>query len=111
MFFSPPKGDNGPVIRHYSTTVSRKLRDHPKMRVDLSDPDDRKNVARRVWRYKRPSYEGAGHRVPTLRSPRVGTRRRRLYMAEHEGGSCRATFHHRTTQDMFHAVKHHRLDG
>ncbi len=58
MFSSPPTDDNGVVIRHFSTTVSRKLRDHPMMRVDLSDPDDRENVARRVWRYKRPAYVG-----------------------------------------------------
>ena len=60
MFSSPPTNDNGLVIRHYSTTISRKLRDHPKMRVDLSDPDDRENVARRVWPYKRPAYDGDG---------------------------------------------------
>ena len=58
MFSSPPTDDNGLVIRHYSTTVTRKLRDHPKMRVDLSDPDDREIVARRVWRYGGPAYVG-----------------------------------------------------
>ncbi len=57
-FSTPPTDENGVVIRHYSTTVSRKLRDHPKMRVDLSDPDDREIVARRVWRCKCPALVG-----------------------------------------------------
>ncbi len=50
-FSTPLADENGVVVRNYSTTVSRRLRDHPKMRVDLSDPDDREIVARRVWRY------------------------------------------------------------
>ncbi len=54
-FSTPPTDENGVVIRHYSTTVSRNLRDHPKMRVDLSDGDDREIVARRVWRSERPA--------------------------------------------------------
>jgi hypothetical protein len=58
MFSTPPADENGVVIRHYSTTVSRKLRDHPKMRVDLSDPDDREIVAKRVCRGRRPAYVG-----------------------------------------------------
>jgi len=57
-FETPPKDENGVVIRHYSTTVSRELRDHPKMRVDLSEPDDREIVAKWVCRGRRPAYVG-----------------------------------------------------
>lgn len=59
-FGTPPTDERGVVVRHYSTTINRRpfLRDHPKMRVDLSDPDDREYVARTIWRYSRPAYVG-----------------------------------------------------
>lgn len=57
-FSSPPTDENGLVIRDYSTTISRDLRDHPKMRVNLNDPDDREYVARKICRNKRPAYVG-----------------------------------------------------
>ena len=50
----------GVAIRHFSATINRKpfLGDHPKMKVDPSDPDDREYVARTIWRYSRPTYVG-----------------------------------------------------
>jgi len=53
MFSYPPTDENGVVIRHYSTTVTRSLLDHPKIRVDLSDPDDSEIVDRRACRDRR----------------------------------------------------------
>ena len=92
-FSSPPTDENGVVIRHYSTTVSRKLRDHPKMRVDLSDPDDREIVARRVWRYKCPAYVGV---LLSRIEPMTQWRRRR-------DGRCFAVdFYRRTNRDIEH---------
>ena len=59
-FAAPPTDEHGIAIGGYCTTINREpfLRDHPKMRVDLSDPDDRENVARRIWRDGRPAYVG-----------------------------------------------------
>ena len=90
-FSSPPTDENGVVTRHYSTTVTRSLRDHPKMRVDLSDPDGRENVARRVWRRERPAHVGV---LVTRITPLTLWRKRR------DGRRFPVDFYRRTNADV-----------
>jgi len=90
-FSTPPTDENGVVIRHYSTTVTRSLRDHPKMCVDLSDPDDRENVARRIWRLGGPAHVGV---LLTRIEPMKRWRKRR------DGRLFPVDFYRRTNRDI-----------